>query len=211
MRQVLSAVRLSLLVLCGAGLGSGATAQALEPPPSDPKLAIATFAGGCFWCMEPPYDELKGVISTTSGYTGGHKKNPNYDEVSAGVTGHTEALRVVYDPAVISYARLLEVFWRNHDPLTRNRQFCDGGSQYRAGVFTHDAEQKRLAEDSKRALEASGRFKQPIVTEITPAGAFYRAEDYHQDYYVKNPLRYKFYVSRCGRYARLKELWGDGN
>ncbi len=209
MRPLLSAVRLWLLVLCGAGLWSGATAQALEPLPSDPKLAVATFAGGCFWCMEPPFDELKGVISTTSGYTGGQKKNPSYEDVSAGGTGHTEALRIVYDPAVISFGQLLEVFWRNHDPLTRNRQFCDGGSQYRAGVFTHDAEQKRLADESKRALEASGRFKQPIVTEITPVGAFYRAEEYHQDYYKKNPLRYKFYVSRCGRYERLKELWGE--
>ena len=171
--------------------------------------AIATFAGGCFWCMEPPYDELDGVISTTSGYTGGHKPNPTYEEVSAGTTGHTEAVQVVYDPKRISYARLLEVFWRNIDPLTANAQSCDHGTQYRSGIFYHDAEQRRLAEDSKRALEASGRFKGPIVTEIVAAGTFYPAEEYHQDYYKKNPIRYKFYRAGCGRDQRLAELWGD--
>ena len=171
--------------------------------------AVATFAGGCFWCMEPPYDELDGVISTTSGYTGGRKQNPTYEEVSAGTTGHTEAVQVVYDPKRISYARLLEVFWRNIDPLTANAQFCDHGTQYRSGIFYHDAEQRRLAEDSKRALEASGRLKGPIVTEIVAAGTFYPAEEYHQDYYKKNPIRYKFYRAGCGRDQRLAELWGD--
>ncbi|MBP2670406.1 MAG: peptide methionine sulfoxide reductase [candidate division NC10 bacterium] len=171
--------------------------------------AVATFAGGCFWCMEPPYDELDGVISTTSGYTGGRKQNPTYEEVSTGTTGHTEAVQVVYDPKRISYARLLEVFWRNIDPLTANAQFCDHGTQYRSGIFYHDAEQRRLAEDSKRALEASGRFKGPIVTEIVAAGTFYPAEEYHQDYYKKNPIRYKFYRAGCGRDQRLAELWGD--
>jgi peptide-methionine (S)-S-oxide reductase len=171
--------------------------------------AVATFAGGCFWCMEPPYDDLDGVISTTSGYTGGRKQNPTYEEVSTGTTGHTEAVQVVYDPKRIGYARLLEVFWRNIDPLTANAQFCDHGTQYRSGIFYHDAEQRRLAEDSKRALEASGRFKGPIVTEIVAAGTFYPAEEYHQDYYKKNPIRYKFYRAGCGRDQRLAELWGE--
>jgi peptide-methionine (S)-S-oxide reductase len=170
--------------------------------------AIATFAGGCFWCMEPPFDELDGVISTTSGYTGGHKRNPTYEEVSAGKTGHAEAVQVVYDPKRITYERLLEVFWRNIDPVTPNAQFCDHGPQYRSGIFTHDATQRRLAEASKRALEASGRFKAPIVTEIVAAETFYPAEEYHQDYYKKNPIRYKFYRTGCGRDRRLAELWG---
>ena len=171
--------------------------------------AIATFAGGCFWCMEPPYDELDGVISTTSGYTGGHKPNPTYEEVSAGTTGHTEAVQVVYDPKRISYERLLEVFWRNIDPVTPNAQFCDHGTQYRSGIFYHDAAQQRLADESKRVLEASGRFTAPIVTEIVAVGTFYPAEEYHQDYYKKNPIRYKLYRTSCGRDRRLAELWGD--
>jgi peptide-methionine (S)-S-oxide reductase len=171
------------------------------------KTATAIFAGGCFWCMEPPFDKLDGVVSTTSGYTGGTKPDPTYQEVSAGKTGHTEALKIVYDPAKVSYERLLEVFWRNHDPLTADGQFCDMGSQYRAGIFFGSEEEKRLAEASKAAV--AGRFKQPIVTEIVPASTFYPAEDYHQDYYIKNPIRYKYYSTSCGRYRRLKELWGD--
>jgi peptide-methionine (S)-S-oxide reductase len=172
------------------------------------KLAKATFAGGCFWCMEPPFDELKGVISTTSGYTGGHQPNPTYKEVSAGNTGHTEAVEIVFDPAQISYAELLKVFWRNIDPMTANRQFCDIGSQYRSGIFYHDDEQKRLAEASKQELEQSGRLPRPIVTEIVPASEFYVAEEYHQDYYQKNPLRYKFYRYSCGRDQVLEQIWG---
>jgi peptide-methionine (S)-S-oxide reductase len=168
----------------------------------------ATFAGGCFWCMEPPFDELPGVVSTTSGYTGGRTKNPTYEEVSAGSTGHTEAVEVVYDPAKISYAQLLDVFWKNIDPITPNRQFCDVGTQYRAGIYYHDEEQKRLAEASKQALEQSGRFKQPIVTEIAAAAPFYPAEEYHQDYYRKNPLRFNYYKYSCGRARRLEQLWG---
>jgi peptide-methionine (S)-S-oxide reductase len=171
--------------------------------------AIATFAGGCFWCMEPPFDELDGVLSTTSGYTGGHKQNPTYEEVSTGTTGHTEAVQVKYDPTRITYERLLEVFWRNIDPVTANAQFCDHGSQYRSGIFYHDAAQRRLAEESKRALETSGRFKTPIVTEIGEARTFYPAEAYHQDYYKKNPIRYKFYRAGCGRDRRLADLWGN--
>ena len=170
---------------------------------------IATFAGGCFWCMEPPFDELDGVISTTSGYTGGSKQNPTYEEVSSGTTGHAEAVQVAYDPKRISYERLLEVFWRNIDPVTPNAQFCDHGTQYRSAIFYHDEAQRRLAEESKRALGASGRFKAPIVTEIVAAGTFYPAEEYHQDYYKKNPIRYKFYRAGCGRDRRLAELWGS--
>jgi peptide-methionine (S)-S-oxide reductase len=168
----------------------------------------ATFAGGCFWCMEPPFDELPGVISTTSGYTGGKTKNPTYEQVSAGITGHAESVEVMFDPAKITYARLLDVFWKNIDPVTANRQFCDSGTQYRSGIYYHTEEQKRLAEASKKALEDSGRFKQPIVTEIVAATAFYPAEDYHQDYYKKNPIRFKYYKYGCGRAKRLEELWG---
>jgi len=180
-----------------------------EQPADSRSLAKATFAGGCFWCMEPPFDKLEGVISTTSGYIGGHTKNPTYKEVSAGGTGHTEAVEIVYDPAKMSYAKLLEVFWHNIDPLTPNAQFCDKGTQYRSGIFYHDATQQRLAETSQQALETSKRFTTPIVTEITAVSAFYPAEEYHQDYYQKNPLRYKFYRHNCGRDQRLRELWGD--
>jgi peptide-methionine (S)-S-oxide reductase len=185
----------------------GAVPAAAATP--TPGLAVATFAGGCFWCMEPPFDELDGVISTTSGYTGGHKPHPTYEEVSAGTTGHAEAVQVVYDPTKVTYERLLEVFWRNIDPVTPNAQFCDRGTQYRSGIFTHDGTQRRLAEESKRTLEVSGRFGSPVVTEIVAAGAFYPAEDYHQDYYKKNPIRYKFYRAGCGRDRRLAELWGN--
>jgi peptide-methionine (S)-S-oxide reductase len=182
---------------------SMATAQA----PGPEKRAIATFAGGCFWCVEADFDKVDGVISTTSGYTGGRVANPTYSQVSAGGTGHTEAVEIVYDPAKVSYEKLLDVFWRNHDPLVRNAQFCDRGEQYRAGIFYHDEEQRRLAEAAKQAAQA--RFNQPIQTEITRVGAFYKAEDYHQDYYQKNPVRYKFYRYNCGRDQRLEQLWGN--
>ena len=172
-------------------------------------LATATFAGGCFWCMEPPFDKLEGVVSTTSGYIGGHKKNPSYEEVSNGGTGHAEAVHVVYDSTKVSYAQLLDVFWHNIDPLTPNRQFCDKGSQYRSAIFFHDETQRQLAEQSKKELETSGRFKKPIETQIAPASEFYAAEEYHQDYYRKNPLRYKFFRYNCGRDQRLKDLWGS--
>jgi len=175
----------------------------------DPSMATAIFAGGCFWCMEPPYDKLEGVESTISGYIGGHVDNPSYKQVSAGETGHTEAVKIVYDPSVVGYEKLLYLFWRNIDPLAVDRQFCDRGSQYRSGVFYLNDEQRELAESSKSRLEASERFDQPIVTEITAAGEFYAAEDYHQDYYQKNPLRYKFYRLSCGRDSRLEELWGE--
>ena len=183
-------------LLCLASVGA-ADAQ---------ELAKATFAGGCFWCMEPPFDALDGVVSTTSGYTGGHTANPTYEQVSAGKTGHTEAVEIVYDPRKVTYARLLEVFWRNIDPLTANAQFCDTGSQYRSGIFVHDATQRKLAEASKDA--AAQRLQKPIVTEITAASQFWPAEEYHQDYYKKNPIRYKFYSTSCGRERRLEAIWG---
>ena len=178
---------------------------------NDAPTEKATFAGGCFWCMEPPFDELPGVISTTSGYTGGHTKNPTYEEVSSGSTGHAEAVEVVYDPTKITYAQLLDVFWKNIDPLTPNRQFCDVGTQYRSAVYYHDEDQKRLAEASRTALERSGRFQQPIVTGIEAASTFYPAEEYHQDYYQRNPLRFRYYKYTCGRAQRLEELWGGSS
>jgi peptide-methionine (S)-S-oxide reductase len=168
----------------------------------------ATFAGGCFWCMEPPFDRLDGVVSTTSGYTGGSKQDPTYKEVSRGGTGHAESVRIVYDPEKISYSELLDVFWHNIDPTSADGQFCDRGNQYRSEIFYHDAGQQRLAEASKKALAESKPFKEPVVTAISPAGPFYPAEDYHQDYYQKNPVRYKFYRYGCGRDRRLEELWG---
>ena len=175
----------------------------------DSRTETATFAGGCFWCMEPPYDKLDGVLSTTSGYTGGHQTDPTYKQVSAGTTGHTEAVRIVYDPQKISYQQLLDVFWKNIDPTTPDSQFCDTGSQYRSGIFYHDDTQKQAAEESLRKLKQTKPFPEPVVTEITAAGAFYPAEDYHQDYYQKNPLRYKYYRFACGRDKRLEQLWGD--
>jgi peptide-methionine (S)-S-oxide reductase len=170
-------------------------------------LKTATFAGGCFWCMEPPFDELEGVISTTSGYTSGFKDNPTYREVSAGRTGHTEAIQVRFDPNKVSYHQLLEVFWKNIDPLAVDRQFCDKGSQYRSGIYYHDETQKVEAEKSLQAIEK--QLEGQIATEIVAASAFYPAEDYHQDYYLKNPVRYKFYRYSCGRDQRLEELWGS--
>lgn len=159
--------------------------------------------------MEHPFDEIDGVKSTISGYIGGHKKNPTYEEVSAGETGHTEAVQVTYDPEKVSYQELLDIFWRNIDPTVKNRQFCDVGSQYRSGIYYHDEEQKRLAEESKEELNNSKRFK-IIHTEIEPASVFYPAEEYHQDYYIKNPIRYRLYKYGCGRDKRLAELWGKG-
>jgi peptide-methionine (S)-S-oxide reductase len=172
-------------------------------------LEKATFAGGCFWCMEQPYDALEGVVSVTSGYTGGQKKNPTYEEVSSGKTGHAEAVEIVYDPGKVSYKKLLDIFWRNIDPTARDRQFCDVGSQYRSAIFYHNEEQRKLAESSKKALEESKRLDGPVYTEVVPAGEFYRAEEYHQQYYKKNPIRYNFYRWNCGRDERLKDLWGE--
>jgi peptide methionine sulfoxide reductase msrA/msrB len=197
-----------LVLAAGAfcGLGGGKSTRAAEPA----ETATATFAGGCFWCMQPPFENLSGVLSTTVGYTGGHTKNPTYEDVSAGGTGHAESVQVVYDPTKISYEQLLDVFWRNVDPLTADGQFCDHGPQYRSAIFVHDDVQRRLAEASKQRLAASGRFDDhPIVTEIVQASTFYPAEEYHQMYHEKNPVRYKYYRWNCGRDQRLKALWGD--
>jgi peptide-methionine (S)-S-oxide reductase len=172
-------------------------------------LAEAIFAGGCFWCMEKPFDKLDGVVSTTSGYTGGQRENPTYEQVSSGSTGHTESVQVRYDPKQVSYEELLGVFWHNVDPLDPKGQFCDKGSQYRSGIFYGSAEEKALAEASKAELEAMDQFKPGIATEITAATAFYPAEDYHQNYYEKNPVRYNFYRTACGRDRRLEKLWGE--
>ena len=183
-------------------------AQVQPKAATKPATAKATFAGGCFWCMEEAYDPVPGVISTTSGYMGGHVKNPTYEQVTTGRTGHAEAVQVEYDPAKVGYARLLEVFWRNIDPTQKDGQFCDHGSSYRTAIFFHDEEQRRLAEASRAALMKNKPFKGEIVTEIAKSGEFYAAEGYHQDFYLKNPTRYKFYKSGCGREARLKQLWG---
>ncbi len=202
MTRILAA--LAALLLCALA-APDAAAQAPAPAP---KPAVATFAGGCFWCMEPPYDKLPGVISTTSGYMGGKKRYPTYEEVSAGWTGHTEVVQVAYDPAKVSYDKLLEVFWRNIDPTVKDKQFCDEGSQYRTAIFVHDDAQLKAAEASKAALDRTKPFKDAIVTPIQLAGEFWPAEDYHQDYYLKNPVRYGYYRTGCGRDARLKQLWG---
>jgi peptide-methionine (S)-S-oxide reductase len=203
--------RLAILLALGLSLGVQA-ARADEPtkaaPPPPAGMAVATFAGGCFWCMEPPFDKVAGVVSTTSGYTGGTKAGATYREVSAGGTGHAEAVRVVYDPAKVSYGNLVAVFWRNVDPVDAGGQFCDRGNEYRTAIFVHDAEQRHVAEESKRQLAESNRLGKPIVTQIVDAGPFYVAEEYHQDYYVKNPTKYQFYRWNCGRDARLQELWG---
>ena len=171
--------------------------------------AKATFGGGCFWCLEGPYDKLEGVLSTVSGYAGGHTSNPTYREVSSGRTGHTEVVQVTYDPSIISFQELLDVFWLNIDPTTRNSQFCDVGTQYRTAIYSHDEAQAELAIASAKAIEASAVLPGPVVTEIEPLKVFYPAEDYHQDYYIKNPLRYNFYRTSCGRDRRLNELWGE--
>ncbi len=204
--------RLALLLAALVGALGLSLAAAEEPTKRaeapGPGLAVATFAAGCFWCVEPPYDKTEGVVSTTSGYTGGTVAGATYRQVGMGGTGHAEAVRVVYDPAKVGYDKLLEVYWKNVDPLDANGQFCDKGEPYRPVIFVHDEEQRRLAEASKAALAASGRFKQPIVVAIEPASDFWIAEDYHQDYYLKNPAKYAYYRWGCGRDARLEELWG---
>lgn len=199
MRNILTTLGLILVILTFA----------LPCPTEAAALQKATFAGGCFWCMEAPFDKLDGVISVAAGYTGGHAKNPTYEQVSAGGTGHAEAVQIVYDPARITYSKLLDVFWHNIDPTAKDRQFCDSGNQYRSGIFYHGADQQRAALQSKAALDKNKPFREPVVTEIVAATEFYPAEEYHQHYYKKNPLRYKYYRSGCGRDKRLKELWGN--
>lgn len=208
-----------VVILCAGLFGWSSTLQSAESPmpdenPATPKTATtqtATFAGGCFWCMEPPFEKLPGVISVTSGYTGGVEPNPTYEQVSSGKTGHAESVQVVYDPSKVTYAQLLEAFWHNIDPTTPDQQFADHGHQYRTAIFYHSDEQRKLAEASKQAIERSGKFAKPIVTEITPAGSFYPAEDYHQDYYKKNPLRYTLYRAGSGRDGYIKKTWGGAS
>lgn len=184
--------------------------SAIESSAESRDVSYATFAGGCFWCMQPPYDKLKGVISTTVGYTGGQFENPSYEQVSGGGTGHAEAVQIEFDSKVTSYQELLDIFWRNIDPTVKDRQFCDVGKQYRTAIFYHDEEQKRQALESKEQILKSGVLKDRVIhTEIVPAEKFYRAEDYHQEYYKKNPLRYNIYKSSCERENRLEELWGS--
>jgi peptide-methionine (S)-S-oxide reductase len=190
-----------------AGFAVWALAAVL--PAAPPERATAAFAGGCFWCEEAAFEGLPGVISVTSGYTGGHAKNPSYEEVSAGGTGHAESVEVLYDPSKTSYEKLLDVFWHNIDPFQKDGQFCDHGTQYRSAIFYKDEAQRKAAEESKRKLEEDPRFKGKIATEIVPAGPFYRAEEYHQQYSRKNPLRYRVYRLGCGRDARLKQVWGE--
>ena len=173
---------------------------------ASPQQATAIFAGGCFWCVEADFDKVPGVLSTTSGYTGGHVANPTYSQVSAGGTGHAEAVEIVYDPSKVGYEQLLEYFWRHIDPLVKDQQFCDHGDQYRSAIFYRNDKEKQLAEATKAKVEQ--QLKKPVFTQIAPASAFYKAEDYHQDYYVKNPARYKFYRWNCGRDQRLEAIWG---
>ena len=202
----------SMLILGGLLAACEPTAaQAPQPQVSATTVenpGVAIFAGGCFWCTESDFDKVPGVIETTSGYIGGHVDNPTYEQVSAGSSGHIEAVRVRFDPSKTSYAKLLEAFWPTIDPVTANAQFCDRGSQYRSAIFYSNAEEQQLAEASKNALEKSGRLPAPVVTEILAASTFYPAEDYHQDYYQRNPLRYNYYRNGCGRDQRLQQLWG---
>lgn len=210
---IVAVLLLAMFAACQQSNAQNTPAAASQPAHSAraASLGIATFAGGCFWCTEADFDKVPGVVSTTSGYIGGTVANPTYKQVSAGKTGHIEAVQVRFDPAKTSYAKLLAAFWPTMDPLTPNRQFCDSGPQYRSAIFYHDADQRRQAEASLVALAASGRFTQPIVTELLPATEFYPAEEYHQDYYLKNPIRYAYYRGSCGRDARLEEVWGKKN
>ncbi|MSP46809.1 MAG: peptide-methionine (S)-S-oxide reductase [Xanthobacteraceae bacterium] len=195
---------LPVLAILVAAAGA---AFAQPDTPAGSQRALATFAGGCFWCVEADFDKVPGVLSTISGYTGGKLDKPAYTQVSAGGTGHTEAVEIAYDPSKVSYGKLLDVFWRNHDPLAKDRQFCDSGDMYRPAIFYHSEEQRTLAEASKKAVQE--KFAPRVVhTEIVKAGTFFKAEDYHQDYYEKNPVRYKFYRFNCGRDQHLEELWG---
>ena len=203
MLRIAALAGLALTILLG-----NARADDVPGPKSEQnsKYAVATFAGGCFWCMQPPFDHTKGVIKTIAGYTGGVTVAPTYEQVSEGGTGHAESVDVIFDPAAVSYKELLQIYWHNVDPLVKDQQFCDAGHQYRTAIFYHGDEQRKFAEESKKEVEA--KFKLPVQTEIVAASAFYPAEDYHQEYYKKNPLRYKFYRWNCGRDQRLRQLWG---
>ena len=201
-------VRMACSLLVALGIGSGAPVLAADTAaPAPSKTATAIFAGGCFWCTESDFEKLPGVISAESGYTGGKKADPTYEQVSDGGTGHTEAVRVTYDPEKVTYSNLVEYFWHTIDPTVKDRQFCDAGTQYRSAIFWQNEDERKLAEASRAALLASGKFK-TIYTEIVAASTFYPAEEYHQDYYKKNPIRYNYYRTGCGRDARLEEVWG---
>jgi peptide-methionine (S)-S-oxide reductase len=191
----------------GLTVGIAATSMAQTAAPA-PATAKAVFAGGCFWCVESDFDKVPGVLSTVSGYTGGRTANPTYEQVSTKDTGHAEVVEIVFDPNKVSYSQLVEHFWRTIDPTTKDQQFCDRGNPYRSAIFALNAEQLKVAQSSKAALEKSKPFKEPVVTEVVLATTFYPAEDYHQDYYLKNPVRYKYYRTSCGRDARLQQLWG---
>lgn len=204
------AVLLAVLLLSCRGTETKAIEGNNPMTKESANTKVATFAGGCFWCTESDFEKVPGVLKVISGYTGGKKENPSYEEVSSGRTGHLEAVQVTYDPEKVTYEQLLEVFWRHIDPTDSGGQFVDRGSQYRSAVFYHDEEQKRLAEKSRDALTRSGKFSRPVATEILPLTKFYEAEDYHQDYYRKNPLRYQFYRANSGRDQFLKKTWGDG-
>jgi peptide-methionine (S)-S-oxide reductase len=200
----------ALSVLTVAVLLVGAwNVQSTSHAEADATPGKAHFAGGCFWCMEEAFEKVEGVLSATSGYMGGKVANPSYEEVSAGRTGHAESVEVIYDPSKVSYQKLLDAFWHNVDPVTPNAQFCDHGSQYRSVIFFQTDEEKRASDTSKQAIEQSKRFTEPIVTQIVPASQVYPAEEYHQDFYKKNPIRYKFYKYNCGRAQRLEALWGN--
>ncbi len=192
--------RFALLFAASLFVGNGIAADSSTS-------ATAIVGGGCFWCVEADFDKLPGVTKTESGYAGGKQPNPNYEQVSAGGTGHTEVVRITYDPTKVTYEQLLDYFWRHVDPTVKDRQFCDIGNQYRTAILYENDIQRRAAEASKAALEKSGRLPH-VYTEVAPAGTFYLAEEYHQDYYTKNPVRYKFYRTSCGRDARVKEVWG---
>ncbi|MAB25179.1 MULTISPECIES: peptide-methionine (S)-S-oxide reductase MsrA [Pseudomonas] len=197
-------------LMLGAALLLSPLLQAAEPLTQGPEgTEMAVFAGGCFWCTESDFDKVPGVVETISGYTGGSSETAHYNQVSSGDTGHIESVAVFYDPSKTSYAKLVEAFWPTIDPVTANAQFCDSGPQYRSAIYYADEQQQALLEASRQKLADSGRFDDPIVTEILPRQPFYAAEDYHQDYYHKNPLRYNFYRTTCGRDARLEELWGE--
>ena len=187
-----------------AGLGVASAQMAKLPEPTAGQ-AVATFAGGCFWCVESDFDHVPGVVSTTSGYTGGTVANPTYEQVSGGGTGHAESVQVIYDTSKVTYAQLLDYFWHHIDPTVKDRQFCDYGHQYRTAIFVHNDEERKLAEESKQKVAA--QLKVPIYTEIDKAGPFYPAEEYHQDFYVKNPTKYKFYRWNCGRDQRIEQIW----
>ena len=205
----LTVAAIAMIAAVGALLATGLGPVRAQAPEAKPAATeVATFAGGCFWCVESDFDKVEGVISTVSGFMGGKTPNPTYQQVSHGNTGHLEVVQVTFDPAKVSYKKLVDHFWRTIDPYDAGGQFCDRGESYMTAIFTHSPEQKKIAEASKAELEKNGPLKQPIATTVRDAGPFTAAEDYHQDFYKKNPARYKFYRYGCGRDARIEAIWG---